>query len=392
MMPVPRSYGFVEEALEKRRSGRRFRTLRPLFPTSAIEVETEGRTMVNFCSNDYLGLSKHPLLIERSQEFSRRYGTGATASRLICGTYQCMEEVEEKLARLKGTEAALILNSGYQANLSLLAALADRHALILSDALNHRSIIEGARLARCEVIPYRHNDMGHLRELLEASLTRGYSRVLVVTESVFSMDGDCGDVDRLASLGAEYQIITIVDEAHATGVQGARGMGLACDGKADICVGTFGKALGSFGAYFALSQRMRDYMVNYCSGFIYSTALPPPVVGAIDAALDLVPSMEKERREIRQKAEYLRDALHALGFDTGDSITQIVPVLIGGEEETLALSKKLEESGLLALAVRPPTVARGESRIRLTLSVLHTDEHIRRLVDGFRRWSWEHGQ
>ncbi|MCK9276106.1 MAG: 8-amino-7-oxononanoate synthase [Syntrophales bacterium] len=386
MNPAARSFPFIEKALEERRSSRRLRSLRAVTPRSGAEVEVGGRIMINFSSNDYLGLSKHPLLKERAREFTSRYGTGSTASRLICGTCRCTEIVEEKLAFLKGTEAALILNSGFQANLSLLPALADRNSLILSDRLNHRSVIEGAKLARCRTIVYDHNDVQQVRKILEKIRgSGGYSRVIIITESVFSMDGDRGDIDALADLALRFEALFIVDEAHATGVLGENGMGLACGGKADLAVGTFGKALGSFGACFALSKAMCDYMINCCSGFIYSTALPPPVLGAIDAALDLIPTMEKERRMLQERADYLRNALVKLGWNTGDSTTHIVPVIAGSEEAVLELSRELEERGILAVAVRPPTVAKGESRIRLALSLLHNDDHIERLIAAFRR-------
>jgi len=388
MKTVTPKLAFIKEELAKLHLSRRFRFLEMVEPVSGVEVDLNGRTMLNFCSNDYLGLSKHFLLKERATEFMERYGVGSTASRLICGTYRCVGEVEEKLARLKGTEAALILNSGFQTNISLLPALVDRESLILSDCLNHRSIVEGSRLSRCSVKIFRHNDMKHLRHLLTENSGK-YPRTLIITESVFSMDGDQSDINELVGLAEGFHALLIVDEAHATGVLGPGGMGLTCGKKVDVTVGTFGKALGSFGSYITCSKQMRDYLVNCCSGFIYSTALPPPVIGAIDAALDLIPTLSQERRELQQKAEFLRMALHEMGWNTGKSTTQIIPVIIGGESETLSLSKWLEEQGILALAIRPPTVEEGHSRIRLALSTLHRQKHINRLIDAFRRWARE---
>lgn len=379
-------YDFVEAELERRKSLHLLRELRPLVPISAAEVSLEGRVMLNFCSNDYMGLSKHPLLGERAARFAEKYGYGSTASRLVCGTLACFEEVEEKLAALKGTERALIFNSGFQANISILPTLADRGTLILSDWLNHNSIIQGSLLARCDKARFRHNDLAHLRRLLEEAREKKRSRILIVTESVFSMDGDRSDIGKLVELAEEFQAILVVDEAHATGVLGEQGMGLTCGKNVDVTMGTFGKAAGSFGSYIACSEKLRDYFVNCCGGFIYTTALPPPLIGAIDAALDLIPTMGEERRELHRKADFVRASLNRLGWSTLDSTTQIIPVLIGSEKETLELSKWLEHEGIFASAIRPPTVEKGRSRIRLTLSAAHTQAHVEKLVGSFEKW------
>jgi len=375
----------IEDELQRRESRHQLRKLKTVTPLSAVEVLVNGRVMVNFSSNDYLGLSKHPLLRERAGEFMENYGTGAAASRLISGSYDCFDRVEEKLAELAKTESALIFPSGFQANATILPALADPDALILSDRLNHNSIIQGTRLSRCQKILYDHNDLQQLASLLETHHNRGYSRIIIVTESLFSMDGDRSDVDALSDLSETYHAFLMIDDAHASGVLGINGMGLACGKGVDVAVGTFSKALGSLGGYAACSKQMREYLVNCCSGFIYSTALSPPVLGAIDAALDLIPEMEEERKALQDEASFLRVALEGLGFITGNSASQIIPVIVGGEGETLALSKKLDDAGYLATAIRPPTVPEGESRIRLTLSTAHTREHTEGLIEVFRR-------
>jgi 8-amino-7-oxononanoate synthase len=380
-------FAFIEEELKKRNNRHQLRTLRSFTPLSAVELMANGRTLVNFSSNDYLGLSKHPLLKERAMEFLERYGAGSTASRLICGSYDCFEKVEKKLATLKDTTSALIHNSGFQANVSILPALADDRTLLLSDWLNHNSIVNGAMLSRCHVACFRHNDLAHLKILLEDNYHKGFSRTLIVTESVFSVDGDRCDIDGLIELKEEFQAMLIVDEAHATGLWGERGMGLTCGKPVDITIGTFGKACGSFGAYVSCSEDIWEYLVNCCSGFIYTTAMPPSVVGSIDAALDLIPQMDNERRALHRMAEYLRSSLQNLGWRTGKSTTQIIPVIVGDEQETLALSRWLENEGFLATALRPPTVGNGDSRIRLALSAEHTLEQVDRLIDAFRKWS-----
>lgn len=372
--------------MKRRRKQHQLRTLRAVIPISAAAVTVNGREMINFCSNDYMGLSKDPLLQQRASAFMERYGTGSTASRLICGTYDCFVEVEEKLARLKGVESVLILNSGFQANVSIIPTLVDSESLIISDRLNHNSIIQGILLSGCPKILYDHNNLDHLEQVLNENRDKAYSRFLIVTESVFSVDGDRSDIDGLIDLAEKYQALLMVDEAHATGVLGPRGMGLTAGKNVDVTIGTFGKALGSFGAYIACSKQIKDYLINCCSGFIYTTALPPPVIGSIDAALDLIPGMEKERKALQDNAGFFRDSLRQLGYDTGNSTTQIIPVIIGNEEETLALSERLGQNGFLATAIRPPTVAPGQSRIRITLSAAHTREQVERLIDVFRKW------
>ncbi len=383
-MPMHK-FDFIDKELQRRMSIRQHRQLRSVTPVSDSLVKVDGRTMVNFCSNDYLGISKHPQLQARATAFTQRYGTGSTASRLICGSLDCFESVERKLAELKQVEGILIFNSGFQANVSVIPALADTNALILSDRLNHNSIIQGIHLARCTRQLFDHNDLDHLEILLEQSRIKHFSRTIIVTESVFSMDGDQSDIDRLNYLASEYDAILYVDDAHATGVLGRKGMGLTTGKKVDVTMGTFSKALGSFGAYIACSPKIRDYLVNCCSGFVYTTALPPSTLGAIDAALDLVPAMDKARRKLRDSSQFLRNALQQSGYDTGQSSTQIIPVILGDEDSTMAMSQKLETAGFLVTPIRPPTVPEGESRIRIALSAAHTRDQIEAMVEVFRR-------
>jgi 8-amino-7-oxononanoate synthase len=379
-------FGFVDAELSRRKAQNRLRRLRSIQPDGPVHVRIGGRRLLNFCSNDYLGLSKHPLVLQRSMEFLQSQGAGATASRLICGNYECIEQIEKKIAALKGIESALILASGFQSNLTVLPAIADQESLILSDQFNHNSLILGSRLARSRVAMYRHNDMAHLEQLLEENRSGMGSRTVIVTESVFSMDGDICDMDALESLSEKYDALLVVDDAHATGVMGVKGMGLTSGRKADIVIGTFGKAAGSFGAYLACIEKIRDYMINCCAGIIYSTALPPPVIGAIDASLDLIPSMDKEREFLRSNADYLRSMLNQMGYNTGASSTQIVPVIIGKEEDALSLSRWLDQNGILVVAIRPPTVPEGKSRIRISLSAVHSRSNVDRLIDAMKTW------
>jgi 8-amino-7-oxononanoate synthase len=378
-------YAFASAELERReREGLR-RQLRPFAPLSGVEVGLGERRLVNFSSNDYLGLAGHPLVIERAAQYLRQYGAGARASRLICGSHPGFGPVEEKLARLKGRGCALVFNSGFQANVSLLPALTDRHSLVLMDRLAHGSLVLGAQASSGQVRRFRHNDLDHLRRLL-AQHRAAHGRVIIATESVFSMDGGQSEVGALAALAAQYEALLLVDEAHATGVVGPGGGGLCCGHPVDLVMGTLGKACGAFGAYVACEPLLGEYLLNCCAGFVYSTGLPPAVLGAVDAALELIPQMDAQRAQLHAHAEYLRQTLRAQGWDTALSTTQIVPVVVGESEKALTLAGWLEEEGVLAAAIRPPTVPAGQARLRLALSVLHTREQLEWLVELLGSW------
>ena len=379
-------FDFIEQEFERRRQKSQVRRLREVVPLEGARVSIDGQSVLNFCSNDYLGLSRHPLLTQRAGEFMSRYGAGTTASRLICGNYACFKQVEEKLARLKQTESALILNAGFQANATILPVLCDEQTLLLSDQLNHNSLIHGCRLSRGTTWTFAHNDMSDLEKKLLAGRQKNFSRMVIVTETIFSMDGDVCDLEKLLALAEEFEALLVVDEAHATGVVGENGMGLAAGKKVDVVIGTFGKGCGSFGAYVACSARMREYLINCCAGVIYSTALPPAVIGEIDAALDLIPQMETERQQLQDLANYLRSRLAEMGLATGDSASQIIPVLLGGEQQALELAQFLEQQGFLAVAIRPPTVPPGASRIRISLSALHTMDEVELLAAAIEQW------
>lgn len=380
----PDKLAFVDRALAERQQTQRWRSLQSITPLDAVQVLKNGRKLLNFSSNDYLGLSKHPALIAAAQDYTARYGTGSTASRLVTGTYDIHQQLEEKLAIACGRQAALLFNSGFQANVSLLASLLDARSLVLCDRLVHNSLIQGILASQARFMRYAHNDLAHLEKLLHQA--KDYSRVVIVTETVFSMDGDRSDVSALVDLAQTHNAILYLDDAHALGVLGEVGMGLAAHQTgADVVVGTFGKAFGAFGAFVTCSHKLKDYFVNCCGGFIYTTALPPAVIGAIAAALELMPTLELERQHLTQSAAYLRTQLNLLGYDTAGSNSQIVPLLVGDEAKTLRLCQGLEESGILAIAIRPPTVAPGTSRIRLALSSQHQQADLDRLVDAIQR-------
>ena len=346
-------------------------------------VMVEGRTYLNFSSNDYLGLSQHPALIKRAQEWTAQYGAGSGASRLVTGNVEIFTALEKKIATFKNKEAALIMVSGFQANASVLPALFDKNTLgetplVFSDKLNHASMHLGCNAAAISQIRYRHNDMKNLEELLEKNKESDAPK-FILTESVFSMDGDVAPMKELAALSQKYDCFLIVDEAHATGVLGTHGSGLAQD--ADLVIGTFSKAFGAFGAYIACSKTLKKYLVNKCSGLIYATALPPSVLGAIDAAIDLVPSMDLERARLQNMAQNFRNEMSELGFKCGDSTTQIVPIMIGDSDKALAMSLDLKSKNIWATAIRPPTVPNNTARIRFAFSAAHTENDLDILIE-----------
>jgi 8-amino-7-oxononanoate synthase len=373
----------LQQELAALDAGSRRRRLRAVGYGVGHLRDANGRPLTDISSNDYLGLSQHPLVKDRAAEWALRHGAGAPASRLVAGTRDITLAVEQKLAAFKGREAALLFSSGFQANTTVIPALARVGAgdtadtAIFSDELNHASIIHGARAARCPVQVFRHNDLDHLDSLLGAHA----GCKLIVTESVFSMDGDRADLSALAALAERHGALLYVDEAHATGILGPQGRGLAAGiAGVDVVMGTLGKAFGAFGAYIAGSRALIDWLVNRCSGFIFTTALPPPVLGAVDAALDLIPGMDAERAQVADHAQRLRDALAALGISTLDSTTQIVPAVIGAEDDTLAAAERLDAEGFLAVAIRPPTVAPGSSRLRLAINSTLTEPEMDRLL------------
>lgn len=340
---------------------------------------------MDIASNDYLGLRRHPHLIERACAWTRRHGAGSGASRLITGTTQAQLAVEARLAAFKGTEAALVLGSGFQANATLLPMLLAEmgDALVYADRLNHASLHHGLAAAGVRQIRFRHNDLDHLETLLRRDAAKSDSgkpaRRLIVTESVFSMDGDRVDLAALSALARQHGAALYLDEAHATGVLGPGGAGLAAalPGAADVVMGTLGKALGGYGAYVAGSRALIDWVIARCAGFIYATAPPPAIFGALDAALDLLPGLEAERRRLLALGERVRATLAGAGLDHGASTTQIVPVIL---PDPMAAQARMEEAGFRAVAIRPPTVPEGSGRLRLSLSATLSDAEVSRLL------------
>ncbi len=375
--------GFERQLAERQTSGK-LRQLRQIMPAEGAHILVGQRPLVNFASNDYLGLSSHPALKERAIEYIQRFGVGSTASRLLSGNIEPYDYIERKLASLKGTETALILPTGFQTNITLLSALAADKTLLACDRLSHVSLLKGAQLSGARWTRYEHNDLNDLDARLAESGDR-YSNKWIVTESVFSMDGDCVDLRGLLKIAQAHDAAILLDEAHATGIFGEQGMGLSVGHKGiTVAMGTFGKGLGSFGAYVACSRTLKDYLINFCAGLVYSTALPPAVLGAIDAALDIVPTMEQKRRMLLENADHMRVRIHKLGYDTNKSTSQIIPVIVGNDAEAAALAQYLEDGGIFAPAIRTPTVPDGTARVRLSLTAHHTREHLERVLSLLR--------
>jgi 8-amino-7-oxononanoate synthase len=365
--------------------------LRRLTPTRLMgegRLERGDADVIDFSSNDYLGLARHPLLVERACEWAKAMGAGSGASRLVTGTTPEHLALEARIAAFKGTEAALVYATGWQANAGVIAALAKAipGIAVFTDELIHASMHQGYRAAGVKPHRFAHNDLAALEAAL-AEHDRDAPARLILVESVYSMDGDRADLPRLSAIARAHDAFLFVDEAHATGVLGPRGAGLSAglpEG-VDVVMGTFSKALGGFGAYVAGSQVLCDYLVNRCAGFIFSTAPPPAVLGAIDAALDLVPEMDMERAHLAALGDDLREQLQGLGFATGESSTHIVPAIVGDPRATVALSKALEAEGFLAWPYRPPTVPEGTSRIRFALRATLSHGDIARLTETLAR-------
>lgn len=368
---------FISNALASRKRSNRYRNITPYrFGLEPTIISTEDESFIDFSSNDYLGLSKHPTVIKASQRAIEHSGTGSTASRLINGTYEDLQTLENELALFTQRPASLVFNSGFQANSSLFKALTTRHSVILLDKLAHNSLLNGAFSSRAKTVRFAHNDINDLERLLE-KYSGNSDRIWVGTESIFSMDGDRAPLSAMNELAKSYGAFTYIDEAHSIGLYGKNGGGLALNvPDVDILLGTFGKAFGSFGSFVACSQPMREYLINFCEGLIYTTALPPSVIAATRASLTLMPKLAYRRKSLHNNVGYMQKKLAESGFQTKSDDSQIIPIEIGDETATMALASCLRKNGMLATAIRPPTVPVNTCRIRITLSSEHSQKQL----------------
>jgi 8-amino-7-oxononanoate synthase len=370
--------------LAERRSRDLFRTRLSHDGPQGPELVVDGRRALAFCSNDYLGLAAHPRVVAALKRGADAYGVGAGASHLVSGHSRAHDRLEEELADFVGARRALLFSTGYMANLGLVTALTDRGDAVFEDRLNHASLIDAGLLTRAQMRRYPHRDVAALRNMLDAAADA--RRRLVLTDGVFSMDGDLAPLDGLAGLAAAPATAVIVDDAHGLGVLGARGRGVfehysVPVGGGWILMGTLGKALGTFGAFVAGDDDLIASLVQYARTYIYTTALPPALAEATCESLRLVREEAWRRDHLRFLVARFREGAAELGLQLAESETPIQPLIVGRAGPTLAASEALRERGILVTAIRPPTVPEGTARLRITLSAAHREEHVDRLVD-----------
>ncbi len=374
----------IAELERLERAGLR-RRLRRVDGAQDTWVTVDGKRALCLSSNNYLGLANHPALAEAAEAAGRELGYGSAASRLISGSMQIHHDLEAALADFKGTEAAILFSTGYHANIGVISSLMAQDDEVFSDELNHASIIDGCRLSRARVTVYPHCDTAALEERLAASRAR---HRLIVTDSVFSMDGTTAPLRSICDLAERYGAMVMVDEAHGTGVVGPQGRGVVADqgltGRVTIQMGTLGKALGTFGAFVAGSRSLIDLLVNKARSLIFTTALPPSITAAALTALALARDADERRVRLAENAAKMASGLAALGVKLRGEGSHILPIVVGDSRRTMQLSEALLEQGVFAHGIRPPTVPEGTSRIRVTVMATHTPEDIEYALEAFR--------
>lgn len=376
---------FLSNELKDLRQRGVFISPRVLETEQKATVVMDGREVITLSSNNYLGLTVHPRLRQAAIEAIERYGVGSGAVRTIAGTMSLHVELEEKLARFKHTEASLTLQSGYATNLGVISALMQEGDLIISDELNHASIIDGIRLCKAPRKIFRHKDMADLRRVLEES--RSANKIMVVTDGVFSMDGDIAPLTEIVELAEQYGAFVMVDDAHSSGVLGKNGRGsvnhFGLDGRVALQIGTLSKGIGALGGYVACSQDMKDYLLNRARPILFSTSHPPSVVATCIAALDVLESDPGPVERLWENTSFFKKGLEQLGFNTGHSETPITPVIVGEGALAVKLSTRLFEKGVFAQAIVYPTVPADKCRVRTIVTALHTQEELSRALDAF---------
>ena len=372
---------WLQDGLDKLRAESSLRSMTS-YAAAGGKVMIDGKPVLNFSSNDYLNLASHPHVLLRARKALEQYGAGATASRLVTGSLPIHAELEERLARDKGYAAALLFGSGYMTNAGVIPALVGRDDTVIADRLVHASVIDAITLSRAKLLRFQHNDAGHLREMLDRA---GAGRKLVVTESVFSMDGDIAPLADIAAASTDSGSMLMVDEAHATGIFGQHGAGLVAEKHLEPAVNlsmcTLSKALGGYGGAVACSARMKEWLVNKARALIYTTAPPPASIGAALGALDVIEQDAGLGPDLLRRASHFRDRLRAAGIDTMQSASQIVPVIAGSNERAISLSRRLRERGMLVVAIRPPTVPEGTARLRFSITLAHETADLNRAAD-----------
>lgn len=384
---------WIEEELASLREQGLFTNIRTLSSAQGAWLEVDGKRVLNFCANNYLGLANHPQLRDAAKNAIDRMGIGPAAVRTIAGTTSLHLQLEERLAKFKGVEAALTFQSGFNANIATIPALVGKDDVIFSDQLNHASIIDGCRLSRARIVAYAHNDVDDLRRKIAE--TTEYGRRIIITDGVFSMDGDIAPLPALYEAAAEHDILLMVDDAHGEGVLGKGGRGIVdhfdLHGKVDIEVGTMSKAFGVVGGIVAGRRVLVDWLKQRARPFLFSSAMTIPDVAACLAAVDLLESSTELVDRLWSNAKTFREGLAGLGFDTGHSQTPIVPVMLGEAPLAQQFSKRLFEEGVFAMAIGFPTVPNGKARIRVMNSAAHSPEDLETALAAFERVGKELG-
>lgn len=363
-----------------------YRSRRVIASPQGVTLSIDGKTLLNFCSNDYLGLANHPSVIAAFKRGADHYGIGSGSAHLLCGHSLAHHALEEELAEFTGRDRSLLFSTGYMANIGVITALADRSDTVLEDRLNHASLLDGGLLSAAQFKRYRHGDIAHLEE----NLIRAEGRKLIATDGVFSMDGDLAPLDKLSLLAQKQNAWLMVDDAHGLGVIGKRGGGILeyyrlSQNDVPILMGTLGKALGTFGAFVAGSHELIETLIQKSRTYIYTTALPPAVAEATRASLKIATADNWRRDKLAQLGQRFSQGARQLGLVLLPSASAIQPVIIGDSQQTMSISKALLEEGLLVGAIRPPTVPQGSARLRITFSALHEEHHIDRLLEAFER-------
>jgi len=366
------------------------RYLKTLIKIDPIKVKYKNRVLLNFSSNDYLGLSQNNIIKRDTIKIIKKYGIGSGSSRLVSGNFDFHEKIESDLAKKKKSEVAIIFSTGYLANYSILSTIFSsnifkKNPIVFSDRLNHQCIYEGCKNKKINFFRFRHNDMNHLEYLLKKNKFKQNPK-FILSESVFSMDGDFADIAGLVNLKKKYNSFLFLDEAHATGIYGDNGFGLSTKFSNDIdCVtGTFSKAFGSFGAYVSCSKNLKSFLINKCSSFIYSTSLPFSLLASIYSGIKIIPKLKNERKKLIKNSYFLRKILKKDNFDIGNSQTNIIPIIIGDSKKTILISKKLEKKGFYVAPIRPPSVPPNSSRLRISISSCHSQNNIKKLFNSLK--------
>lgn len=373
---------YFHHDLENIKSGNLLRKVVCLESSCDSKISMQGKTCLDFSSNDYLNLSSHPEIVRAASHALKKYGLGSGASRLLSGTYMPHKKLEERIARFKCARAALLFNTGYAANTGIIPVIAGEGDEIFSDELNHASIIDGTRLSSADVQVYKHKDVNQLETFLKKSVKRkSVRRRVIITDTVFSMDGDIAPLDDLVCLSERYGTLLMIDDAHGTGVLGEKGRGAleycGINSGNIIQMGTLSKAAGSYGAYVAGSRDLIELLINRSRSFIYSTSLPPMIAEAGKKAIEIIETRSvRLRKKLWKNRKRLNDGLRKLGFDTLGTETPIIPVMVGDAATAMKFGKRLYNEAIFAPAIRPPTVKEGTCRIRFSVTTGHTDEDI----------------